>query len=655
MDALSWEVMKKMKDMIFQDISNTLWAFAKLGFANTELFEAMSWEIIKKIGDFEPQNLAITAWAYATIGFVKENMMEAIAGESRKRINAFTPQCCANLSFAFAKLGIRNDDLMKCISEQVLKTINKFRTQELCNVAWGSAKVQMEDEALMEAIAKEVVVKVSHMNPQDLSKTSWSFATARIKNDKMMDEISWEVMAKVGSFGNQDLSNTCWSFAKLGIANAMMMAALGKELVVQVKNLIPQDLSNTAWAFATLGLPDNDLMDELLMEVIAKIEGFVPQNVANTSWAFAKLGLWNERLMEVLSLECLRKLKDFDCQGLANVSWAFAVLGFKCERMTNGIMQETLERISRKEFDTQELANIAWAWDVTGDHTRLKQFLEIAIPAFQDESIANYKDGASWGDFANITARHGGQFTGADTLYNEFKERFYTPVLKSLQQLRDPNQGGSHQEAWEDLQQTVNTTSVSGFGYYYSRDAYQALGIQTAPRGQIQDWMIEYRQLALEHLEEWRIPGTENIICVTSYCFLHGGVKLESEPKVVLSGWADGVHDEVKAMLKPIHAHITRENHSERVAFLEMAEAARETLGEDCLRQMTGWVRFYGTHQACISCLAIVIQFMRHAPNVTMEVDYDNAWYNCCGEPRPIHTLPDPSNEDMLRSTSAML
>eukprot|EP00746_Dinoflagellata_sp_MGD_P155003 gnl/MRDRNA2_/MRDRNA2_85161_c0_seq3.p1 gnl/MRDRNA2_/MRDRNA2_85161_c0~~gnl/MRDRNA2_/MRDRNA2_85161_c0_seq3.p1 ORF type:complete len:627 (+),score=126.89 gnl/MRDRNA2_/MRDRNA2_85161_c0_seq3:1-1881(+) len=461
-----------------------------------------------------------------------------------------------------------------------------------------------------------------------------------------MDEISYQVVAKVETFSNQDLSNTCWAFAKLEITNSMMMTSLGKQLVTQVETLLPQDLSNTAWAFATLGLPQIDLLDEVLVETIAKIKDFTPQNVANISWAFAKIGMWNDRLMEIVAMEILRKIKDFDGQGLANIAWAFGTLGFKCEKMADAMLHEYLERIQHKEFNTQELANIAFSMDVTGDHERLKKFLDVAITIFQDKDIANYKDGASWENFTNITAQHGKQFDGAETLYNEFLERFYTPVHDTLQELVDPNQGGGHEQAWDTVQQTVKKSDFAGFGHHYSRGAMQGLGIKMAAHGDIPAWMTEFRAIAFEHLKEWRIPGTENIVCIVSYDFSYGDKNLESEPKLFSAGWADGVPEDVKQLIRPIHAHINRDNHCERVALLEVTAGAQKALGEDCLGEMVGWVRMYVTHWVCISCLAAIIQFMRHAPNVTMEVDFDNAWYNCCGEPRPIHEIVPPEDDD---------
>merc|ERR1711904_218287 len=97
-------------------------------------------------------------------------------------------------------------------------------------------------------------------------------------------------------------------------------------------------------------------------------------------------------------------------------------------------------------------------------------------------------------------------------------------------------------------------------------------------------WVHVARDICREHLEEWRIPGTENIVAVVSYNLMStDGQELVREPTLVKSGWAEGVHEDVKAAFRPIHQHISRENHSERVLILELVEAARTEFGDDCL------------------------------------------------------------------------
>jgi len=301
-----------------------------------------------------------------------------------------------------------------------------------------------------------------------------------------------------------------------------------------------------------------------------------------------------------------------------------------------------LAKIEEKGFDTQELANVAWSWDVTGEKTRLCQYLSSAVPAFV--ALEKFNDCASWTDFANIAEIHGANFYGSDQLRNHFMERFYQPTVQALQNVVDPTKGEDLTEVVDGLDAAIKEIGLTNFGFVYTRDAYRALGFKVADQGKSPSWVTDARVLAKGHLEEWRIPGTENILVVSAYELWCEGVNepLKKEPSVVTSGWAEGVHDDVKALLRPVDARgWSCESYCERVALLELIEAARTEFGDECLGNLSGWVRLYHTHHTSVSGFAMLCQFKRQAPHIQVEVDYDSAWYTWGGEARTFTTLSD--------------
>lgn len=636
---LTYDILQQVRHMTHQDLSNLAWALARLSREAGQIFEAISQQVIQNLPQFEPQNLAITAWAFATVSHEDDTLFQAIGKEARKKVRRFDPQCCANVLYSFGRMAVKDEELLDLLVERLRHSVDRFKTLELCNAAWGISKMKKAERG-MQAIASSVVAKVKEMNPQDLSRTAWAFANARIKHEKLMDEISWEVMAKIESFGNQDLSNTSWAFAKLAVSNAMMMTAIGKKLMTMVKELIPQDLANTAWAFATLGLPESNLMDQILLEVISKVNDFTTQNLANTAWAYAKLGLWNERLMQTLANAIHRKIWDFDSQGLANVAWSFAVLGFKCPKLSDAILAAAKVKIEADDFGAQELANIAWSWDVLGDEERLRPFLEMAIPRFT--AIDGFSDAAASTDLANIAVKY--QSRGSRKLDHEFRTRFFEPLLAALQKCARPGRNGHEVEHMESEVQRIGLTN---FGYMYAREAFRELGFQSRLHNEAApQWVAHARLLARKHTEEWRIPGTENIVAVVSYELHYRGQVLRQEPKVVTNGWAEGVHNEVKAMLRAVDARgWSCESYSQRVALLELLEAARSQFGDGCVPELSGWLRIYDSHHTSVTGLAIFCQFRRQAPQVDIELDYDGGWHTWAGKPRPLTTL---SSEESL-------
>lgn len=62
-----------------QGLSNSAWAFAKLGFSSPILFEALAEAAAGKLEGFTPQGLSNTAWAYATVGHYHPGLMKQLA------------------------------------------------------------------------------------------------------------------------------------------------------------------------------------------------------------------------------------------------------------------------------------------------------------------------------------------------------------------------------------------------------------------------------------------------------------------------------------------------------------------------------------------------------------------------------------------------
>jgi hypothetical protein len=80
-------------------LSNTAWAFAKLGFSSPVLFEALAEAAVGKLDAFTAQGLSNTAWAYATMGHYHPALVQQLAeqvGDGRSQ-DARVGGCGASL------------------------------------------------------------------------------------------------------------------------------------------------------------------------------------------------------------------------------------------------------------------------------------------------------------------------------------------------------------------------------------------------------------------------------------------------------------------------------------------------------------------------------------------------------------------------------
>lgn len=63
-----------------QEVSNSVWAYAKLGFYHGGLMGTMAAEATRRIDEFSQQNLANLAWSFAKLAHLDQDLMQAVAG-----------------------------------------------------------------------------------------------------------------------------------------------------------------------------------------------------------------------------------------------------------------------------------------------------------------------------------------------------------------------------------------------------------------------------------------------------------------------------------------------------------------------------------------------------------------------------------------------
>mmetsp|Transcript_99115 Transcript_99115/g.171866 ORF Transcript_99115/g.171866 Transcript_99115/m.171866 type:complete len:202 (+) Transcript_99115:135-740(+) len=122
-------------------------------------------------------------------------------------------------------------------------------------------------------------------------------------------------------------------------------------------------------------------------------------------------------------------------------------------------------------------------------------------------------------------------------------------------------------------------------------------------------------------------PTTENIVIWAAARIRYREDTLLVEPgRFYYSGIPRNVDPRLHEMLQSIFEHIHRDDHTERRAFLSLARAVVRRCGFEGLPDVSGHVGMYIAHFPCISCLAVICQFIRYFPAVRLDMDFDNMW-----------------------------
>ena len=104
-------IISKVKTFKAQDISNILWAFAKLGIKQEEIFNVFVPQIIAKVKTFKAQEIANILWAFAKLGIKCEEIFNVFVPQIILKAITFNSQNISNILWAFAKSKIINEEM----------------------------------------------------------------------------------------------------------------------------------------------------------------------------------------------------------------------------------------------------------------------------------------------------------------------------------------------------------------------------------------------------------------------------------------------------------------------------------------------------------------------------------------------------------------
>jgi hypothetical protein len=163
------------------DLSNTLWAFAKVGVQNFDLFDAAAERAVSLLTEgFKPANCAMLAWAYAKADVRSELLFGTMADRSycEKIISGLTAQELSNFVWSFSKLGHTGEEIYKHAAKYGILRIQEFSTVEISNLVWAFAQASVIDEPFFRAVAQNALPRLNEFSTSQQYNLLWGFLIA---------------------------------------------------------------------------------------------------------------------------------------------------------------------------------------------------------------------------------------------------------------------------------------------------------------------------------------------------------------------------------------------------------------------------------------------------------------------------------------------
>eukprot|EP00982_Pelagococcus_subviridis_P009056 30897-Pelagococcus_subviridis.AAC.18 len=430
--------------------ASLLHACGKLGIGLSRRVGTLVNEIEKSVNvrasRFNPQELSNSLWGVAKLGFDHESDIVLLLGEAistslsdelrslkrtvlhdehvwLSRSVGWTEQGVSNVAWSLATLGFSVDnahhaEILIATFTAVSALATRFNPQELANVLWAAAKtvttgardknekdtnetdnhrkkMVMKTRAAVISATSVIVSRIDstfiarqRFEPRHVANIAWACAklgldieTGRGDDlrggsiETVFSALAMAVVRVASHMNTQELSMCAWALAAFGVVDGTF--AVAEAFASQANKATPRQLATTVAALAKLGEGGDGygtLFDAVADAVISfpdpiKYE-LKPQDVANLAWAFAKLGrkkqLMFNYLSEVFAAQAVIDVKvtAYSPKQVSMILWAFATLDIQHQTLLTAAIPMIKARAH--EFNPRDLTNTAWALDSLG-------------------------------------------------------------------------------------------------------------------------------------------------------------------------------------------------------------------------------------------------------------------------------------------------
>eukprot|EP00930_Biecheleria_cincta_P085086 TRINITY_DN74509_c0_g1_i1.p1 TRINITY_DN74509_c0_g1~~TRINITY_DN74509_c0_g1_i1.p1 ORF type:complete len:665 (+),score=96.96 TRINITY_DN74509_c0_g1_i1:247-1995(+) len=564
--------------------------------------------------DGTPQDLTNTAWALAKLAVNNAPFFEYFADASVRNLYQFDPQNCANAVWSVAAVLHKQLKFCDAVAERTIASIEQFGMQEVANVAWGMAHLGYVHAPLLHTLARKAMTELPRGAEQNLTNTAWAYAQLKFGSTTLFRCIAREVVERVGNFRSRDISITAWSFARMEIRDDDLVDVLAEGFVCKLRDDLggwtPQELSNMTWSFAVLDVRNCSLLDSTATATLALgAQEFKQQELTNMLWAHASLRYRHADVLAAFVIQARESLSQYSVQNLVSAAGAFQVLSWHEVDRECIALREIVRRFAAVDHGT-----------APGVECVLLASAVEKVPELCKETESL------------------GMLMHAKTFIVE-------PTLQHLSMLQKAETSTALDWAHDEMQAWVEKMQIPHLGPSYTRAALTAVSISPAPRESA--WPAEARGAVLE-AAWWSCPhAAVSSQGVVAWCSWRLHLASPESRQLEEPGRVFFANDSAESvligrLLQPIFIQVPRGGHAERRALLELLRGVMRELsaGKDgAWPQVRGKVCLYASHYPCISCLASLARFRRLLPEVTIEVEFDDAseaWSD-----RPIASVPN--------------
>jgi len=217
------------------NLSLTLWGFAKMDMRAPEMFDAARPRIIELLSEFEPHRICNTVWAFAKTGNTELELFKLIAEESLRKLHRFNHSNESMLLYSYALGHVHAPVLFRNAMAQQLPAIKSGEVQDprsLSNLLWAISELNLSQEFrnLYDVIAVSATANIHRYSLTHMATVASAYAKSNIRSDELFQLMSSEAANRPFDDASQwaDLVVLDGAFEHFGLDSGVVKETINK-------------------------------------------------------------------------------------------------------------------------------------------------------------------------------------------------------------------------------------------------------------------------------------------------------------------------------------------------------------------------------------------------------------------------------------------
>eukprot|EP00434_Breviolum_minutum_P029296 symbB.v1.2.025911.t1/scaffold2550.1/size76503/5 len=256
-----------------QCASIVAWSLAWLHLRQSKLFIVLGELAAPRLAEFKPYEVTNMLWAYAKLKEWNAQLFSAVAARLCGRQKwEFKAQCLSVAAWSFTMMKWRDENLFQSMAEELSGQATLLKPQEISNTLWAFGKQKIAHKELFEALGWSAfeLVWQARFKPKELANCLSAFARVGLSHPNLFNNAINMVIRRTPDFTARQIASILWAYQRLEVDNRWELAVKVLSSVVACRTFSPEDLCLILQSACCCGVHSSGT--EKLWEVLNSIQ-----------------------------------------------------------------------------------------------------------------------------------------------------------------------------------------------------------------------------------------------------------------------------------------------------------------------------------------------------------------------------------------------